>query len=69
MTYEDLVSGKVKLVFGDPEQLKAIKDYVKKQDKLEKQCKSCDGSGEVECSYCDGNGEMECEDCGGSGEK
>ena len=58
MNFEDLVSGKVRLIFGDAEQLKVIKDYAKDQQRLASICQTCDGEGQIVC-----------EDCGGSGNK
>lgn len=67
VTFRDLKEGKVKLVFGDPEQIKALKEEeerVKNGNPTLDECTQCDGSGKIECEECNGEGFIDC-DCGG----
>lgn len=66
--FNDLKTGKVKLVFGDPEQIKAIREEEKRTENMTEEechCKTCDGTGTVECGECQGEGYVTCDDCGG----
>ena len=68
VTYDDLKMGKAKLVFGDPEQIRVIKEErirLESEEVAEKACKTCDGTGAVECDECNGEGHIVCDDCGG----
>ena len=70
VNFRDLKEGKVKLVFGDPEQIKAIKEEEainKLQEEEECHCKTCEGKGSIECNECNGEGYVTCDDCGGEG--
>ena len=66
------------LVFGDPDQIKAVNFIGRAQECLEAlescphlgACGHCNGKGEIECSECDGTGEcskcgVECQECNG----
>lgn len=66
---EDMMTGKVKLVFGDPAQVMALKAYEREQEKLARRCGTCDGETEINCEECDGTGKICCQDCEGTGEK
>jgi hypothetical protein len=69
LTIDVLRSGKVRLKFGDPEQISVLKDAERAQQKKENACGACDGDGEVECGHCEGFGTVDCDECDGSGEK
>ena len=58
VTIQDLLSGKVRLEFGNQGQLTAIKTYEKQCEQEEKMCPDCEGEGMVECNACDGTGEI-----------
>jgi len=66
--FEDLITNKVRLEFGNLEQLEAIKRHEKEIEKKAKACKTCRGYGDHECGKCEGSGEIKCEDCNGTGE-
>jgi len=57
VTIGDLLSGKVRLVFGDDGQLNAIKLHEQITEAALKRCKTCDGDGVVTCKDCNGTGE------------
>jgi RecJ-like exonuclease len=66
--FRDLKTGKVKLVFGDPEQIKAIKGEQMRlecEKEARNNCTTCDGSGTIECDECQGEGRIVCDECGG----
>ena len=66
--FKDLKEGKVKLVFGDPEQIKAIKGEqmrIECEKEEECNCSTCNGTGTIECDVCGGEGYVTCDDCGG----
>ena len=68
MYFKDLKEGKVKLIFGDPEQIKAIKGEqmrIECEQEEECHCKTCEGTGTIECDECGGEGYVTCDDCGG----
>lgn len=56
-TIEDLLSGKVRLEFGNKGQLTAIKIYEKQTEEELNRCRNCRGEGVVECHDCRGTGE------------
>jgi len=58
VTIEELLSGKVRLEFGNEGQLTAIKNYEKRKEEEESCCDLCNGEGviEVDCDQCDGTG-------------
>ena len=56
VTIEDLLSGRVRLEFGNSGQLTAIKEYEKRKEDELKRCSTCDGEGQIECPDCDGSG-------------
>lgn len=58
ITFSDLKSGRVKLVFGNLEQIEAIKAYQKKIEERETNCHVCDGAGEITCPSCNGSGKF-----------
>jgi len=55
--FEDLRSGKVKLEFGNLEQISAIKRHLEMLEHAEKNCLRCDGEGMITCPVCYGSGE------------
>ena len=57
VTIEDLLSGRVRLTFGDSGQLAAIKTFEARQEAALNMCKTCDGEGTIVCEDCDGTGE------------
>lgn len=57
VTFEDLKSGKVRLEFGNIEQINAIRAHEKAIEDSKKRCPECDGEGMVVCLACDGTGE------------
>ena len=58
VTIQELLSGKVRLEFGNEGQLTAIKNYEAKKEAEQKCCDLCGGHGviEVDCEQCDGTG-------------
>jgi len=57
VSIQDLLSGKVRLEFGNAGQLKAIRMYEQQKESMEKMCPVCDGEGMVTCNDCEGTGE------------
>ena len=54
----DLLSGRVRLEFGNAGQLTAIKNYEKRIEEAAKMCSICNGEGSIPCVACDGSGEI-----------
>ena len=57
VSIEDLLSGKVRLEFGNAGQLCAIKHYEMKTERELTQCATCEGEGTIVCGICNGTGE------------
>lgn len=58
VSMQDLLSGKVRLEFGNLGQLTAIKRYERDKEAHDKMCKACDGEGSIICERCGGTGEI-----------
>jgi hypothetical protein len=56
LTFEDLKTGKVRLIFGDMEQINCIRAYQKSLEDRDTFCSECDGEGVIMCPCCDGDG-------------
>lgn len=58
VTFEDLKTGKVKLEFGNIEQIKVIRTHEKMVEYQKTMCVECGGEGTItiECPRCDGSG-------------
>ena len=74
VTFRDLKEGKIKLVFGDPDQIEAIKIEEKRIKEgcgtdVGEDCPTCNGEGTIECEECNGEGVIVCNECEGRGEK
>ena len=58
VSIKDLLSGRVRLRFGDEGQLTAIKIFEKMEEDSAKRCKVCNGEGSIVCDACEGTGEI-----------
>ena len=56
ITFEDIRTGKIKLEFGNLEQLRVIRAYEKSLEFKDTACPECDGEGVITCPCCDGDG-------------
>lgn len=63
VTIEQLKSGAIRLEFGNPDQIAAIKREEERIRKKNEECESCEGRRCIECPECNGDGEIECPDC------
>lgn len=59
VSFQDLLSGRIRLEFGNKDQLTAIKIHQKMVECAEKRCNICDGDGVITCDACNGTGEIE----------
>lgn len=55
LSFEDLKTGKVKLEFGNLEQIRVIKAYEKSVEYAAIMCRECSGEGVITCPCCDGS--------------
>lgn len=63
VTIEQLKSGAIRLEFGNPDQIAAIKREEERIRIKNEACKTCEGRQFVTCPECDGDGEIDCPDC------